>query len=69
MSLIFLLLKNLPEILAVWKELKTLIENEENIEKTKKLKDEYFETLKACKTSGNTDALRDFIGRVRSQTN
>ncbi len=73
MSLILLLIKYLPEIISVWFELVDLIneekkKNDERLvtERAQQLKDEYFETLKKCKADGNTDALRDFIGRVRA---
>lgn len=75
MSLILLVLKNLPEIISIWYELVGLISAEREKEdamarvaKAQALKKEYFDTLKACKTNGNTDALRDFIGRVRAQS-
>ncbi len=73
MSLILLFIKYLPEIISVWVELANLINDEKKknderlaVEHAQKLKDEYFETLKKCKAAGNTDALREFIGRVRS---
>lgn len=50
----------------MWTELKKLYDQEEQAEHVKKLKSDYMDAIKQSKTAGNTDALRNFLSKVRA---